>query len=250
MKKILSVVGVFTIISAGWFSWPVQGNNDHLTYAVLGDSVSTGFNSEKKWNNLENSWASGTAIDSHFSRLHKKFPNKKISVINLAIPGVDTSDIERQAKVAARIHLDYVTILIGSNDLCRGFHDVDIYEQRIRSAIKIITNRSPKVKILISSIPNIPEVRHVAKDLSCDRTWSKVMMMCDVSDEDKFYDVWWRMNTILDIISRSNDNVIFSDSLMMREIKKDSISKIDCFHPNLKAQKEIAEMTWNDGWFK
>ena len=249
MKKILSVVVFVTIIGAGWGSMSVEGTDNYLM-AVLGDSVSTGFNSENKWNNLENSWASGTAIDRHFVRLHKKFPNKQIEVLNLAIPGVDSSDIERQAKAASIVTLDYVTIFIGSNDLCRGFHNVGVYEQRIRSVIKIITDRSPKVKILISSIPNIVDARHAAKGLSCDKIWSKVMNTCDVSDEDKFYDVWWSMNTILDVISRSNDNVIFSDAVMTREIKKESISKIDCFHPNLKAQKEIAEMTWNDSWFK
>jgi len=216
--------------------------------ATLGDSASTAFNAASEWNNLGLSWSSGSEIESHFVRLKRQFPGKRVRVANFAVPGVDSSDIERQARQASRVELDYVTILIGSNDLCRG--DISEFRDRVISAVGILTNKSPDVKILISSTPNIVQAREVAKGLTCERIWSKVMERCDVSDGDKFYDQWWRLNAILDVIAQNTKQVKFSDAVMLRKIEPDSISRIDCFHPNLFAQERISELTWKQGWWK
>lgn len=248
MKKILSLVGICTAIGAGWFSWSIKSND--FMIASLGDSTTTAFNSEQKWNNMQNSWATGESIDSHVVKLRQKFPDKKIRFINLAIPGVDSRDIERQAEIAARVPLNYVSILIGSNDLCRGKVDINDYRRRLYSAVDILIKSSPDIKILISSIPNIAMAREVAKDLVCDKIWTKLMQRCDVSDEDRFYDDWWKINAALELLAQSNKQVKFSDAVMNQKIEPDSLSHLDCFHPSRKAQEDISEITWNQGWYK
>lgn len=248
MKKLLSIFGACSVVAASWWGFAVFDRD--FMMASLGDSTTTAFNSDRKWNNLENSWTAGRAIQSHYNRLVKLMPERNVRVINLAVPGVDSSDIVRQAKTASRVDLDYVTIMIGSNDLCRGVENIEFFRHRIYQAIKILVDSSPDVKILLSSTPNIVQARHVASELSCDPVWAKVMERCDVRDEDRFYEDWWALNAVLDIVGRNNDNVIFSDAVMTQKIEADSISRIDCFHPSKVAQESIAEITWDQGWYK
>lgn len=247
-KRILGFFGACSVIAASWWGFTVS--DDDFMMAVLGDSASTAFNSERKWNNLNNSWAGGRSVNSHYNRLVKLMPDKNVRVINLAVPGVDSHDVVRQAKTAASVELDYVTILIGSNDLCRGLDGIEGFRYRMYKAIKTLVDSSPDVKILLSSTPNIVQARHVAEDLVCDMVWTRVMEMCDVSSEDVFYESWWALNAVLDVIGQNNDNVIFSDAVMLQQIEPDSISLIDCFHASKQGQEMISELTWAQGWYK
>jgi len=248
MKKLLSIFGVCSVVAASWWGFTVKSSD--FMMAAIGDSMSTAFNADKDWNNLDLSWSAGENIESHYTRLVAKFPDRNIRVINLAVPGVDSSDIERQARDASRVELDYATILIGSNDLCRGLESIDTFRDRMISAIGILIKKSPGIKILLSSTPNIVQAREVASSLTSKRVWSKVMERCDVSDTDRFYEGWWKLNAVLDVIAQNNEQVKYSDGVMLRDIEVDSISEIDCFHANIHGQEAIAEITWAQGWFK
>jgi len=247
-KRILAFIGTMTLAGAMWYSYTARAND--FFYAALGDSGTTAFNSQKSWNNTENSWASGTKVESHFMRLKKFFPRKNIRVINMAVPGVKVADLERQAEQASSIPLDYATILIGANDFCGGEVDALAYGQLVINAINKMKEVSPKVKVLISSLPDMVQVRHVADTMSCDWLWKKAMQHCDVSDEAKFYENWNAMNTKLKDIAATMENVKYSEALSKAIVDKDSLSSIDCFHPSLAAQGKIAAMTWDEGFFK
>lgn len=246
ISKALWVVGFFSLVGAGWYAFPWE--EDTFYYAALGDSGTTAFNAEQDWNNKDYSWATGTKVNSHYMRLKKHHP--KIKVINMAIPGVKSDDLVRQAEQASIVKLDYVTILIGANDFCGGKADPEQYGDNIMKAIRVIQKKSPNAKILLSSLPNIPKVRAIAETMTCGLIWREAMKHCDVSDTNKFLNAWVGMNFELAKISMTSGNVRYSSSLSSREITKEGISNVDCFHPNNVGQEAIADMTWNDGFFK
>lgn len=248
MKKILAFIGTITVAGAMWYSFTVKA--DEFYFAALGDSGTTAFNAQKSWNNIENSWATGTKIKSHFVMLKEKLTGKRIRVINMAVPGVAVDDIIRQAEQASSIPLDYVTILIGANDFCGGNADPDSYGAKVLVAVNKIKEVSPKAKILLSSIPDMIQVRKVAATMQCNFLWKRAMQHCDVSDESKFYASWNAMNAKLKEIAATNENVKYSEALSKAIIDRDALSNIDCFHPSLAAQGKIAAMTWDEGFFK
>lgn len=244
-KKIFSMIGIATLIGAGWYFFPWQ--KDKFFYAALGDSGTTAFNADEGWNNKEYSWATGTKIKSHAERLRKMFDDVK--VINMAIPGVDSFDLPRQAEQASRVPLDYVTILIGANDFCEKTLNQEAFAVNIEKSIAIIKGKSPGAKILLSSLPNIPKVRAVAETMECKGIWPEAMKHCDVSDTAWFIENWGKMNKKLEQIAMKTDGVKYSPALANREITAEGISTVDCFHPSVAGQEAIAEMTWNDGFY-
>lgn len=246
-KKILYIVGIGTALGAGWLT--LKPDASTFNYAALGDSTTTAFNSKEAWNNPAYSWATGEEIESHLKRLRKVFPDREIVSLNIAFPGMREADLERQVDIATTRRVDYATILMGSNDLCHKT-PVDEYKAGVEKAVNRLIHHNPKIKILISSIPDIVQSRRVEKPESCDPIWKKVMEMCDVSDEERFYKAWGDMNLFLEKLAIKNEQVKFSDAIMTTELTTESISEIDCFHPSLLSQERIAELTWNQGWFK
>jgi lysophospholipase L1-like esterase len=244
-KKILSLIGIATLLAAGWYFFPWQ--KDKFFYAALGDSGTTAFNADEGWNNKEYSWATGDKVKSHAVRLRAIFDDVK--VINMAIPGVDSSDLPRQAEQAASVPLDYVTILIGANDFCEKTLNQEAFAANIKKSIALIKENSPGAKILLSSLPNIPRVRQVAETMTCKGIWPEAMKHCDVSDTAWFMENWDKMNKQLEKIAAETDGVKYSPALATREITAEGISSVDCFHPSVVGQEAIAEMTWRDGFY-
>lgn len=244
-EKLFWVSGFFTLVGAMWFTFPWEAGTFY--YAALGDSGTTAFNADQEWNNKDYSWATGTKVNSHYMRLQKKYD--KVKVINMAIPGADSTDLFRQADQASIVKLDYVTILIGANDFCNDIAEPEGYGKNVLKAIERIRKTSPRAKILLSSLPNIPKVRKVAETMSCKFIWREAMKHCDVSDTNKFMRNWVGMNMELSQIAMLDDGIRYSPSLSQREITAEGISNVDCFHPNAVGQEAIAEMTWKDGFY-
>jgi hypothetical protein len=91
--------------------------------AALGDSISTGFASCLVLTSCErNSWSTGDGIRvrSHYRRLLDQNPAIRGRTYNHARPGARADALAGQAQAAVRDRVDYVTVLIGANDVCRG----------------------------------------------------------------------------------------------------------------------------------
>ncbi|TDC68139.1 SGNH/GDSL hydrolase family protein [Micromonospora sp. KC606] len=130
--------------------------------AALGDSVSSGFGSCLALTSCRrNSWSTGDGVrvESHYRRLLDANPNIRGRARNHAVPGARAAALAGQAEAAVRDRADYVTVLIGANDACRGDIDnmttVATFRSQVDRGLRVLREGRPKARVLVASIPDL-----------------------------------------------------------------------------------------------
>lgn len=119
------------------------------------------------------SWFSGERVQSHGDRLasHLNASNEKLTVLNAAVSGAETSDLDGQVrkivdavKSGKNKGLLYLAVFIGSNDACKGTTPDGTPPSKMREnilkALKAINDlpQGYKTAVLISSLPRIADL--------------------------------------------------------------------------------------------
>jgi len=232
------------------------------------------------------SWASGANIRSHWMRLKAaEGASTDVEVLNVARSGGVVSEMEGQAQmILDRLakggieSLDYVTLFIGANDACSGESEVGTPPDKFRASMakafaKLATiQQKEKIRILVSSIPAIPdlgrdEILNARNRLgmTCDMVHRNVYKACPklIYWKSKGPDGYSRaMDSVISINQAIADSVkdaqrahpnldiaLSSSVAKVRLVKE--ILAIDCFHPNRIGQEQISAVLWQDQpWFK
>lgn len=241
--------------------------NEAFTIVALGDSITKAFNAEHYFGDSpEASWSTGTKTTpgfySHMQRLQKLFPQKKVSGYNYAVTGAMIKDIGSQVKSANAKKADYVTLVIGANDVCKwpakyqGY--LDEFTEHLKKNLDTLVAANPKVKITMSALPDVYRLWQLSKDTShCTNTWNfiglcKGLLANGLSNTQRldFKQRWDHANSnMASVAAMYPQNVKFSDAVATYEFDKDQISATDCFHPSTKGQSVLAQKTWEQGWF-
>lgn len=148
--------------------------------AALGDSITVGFASCLAPAACpRNSWATGTGtqVDSHYERIMKASPSIRGNAHNFAAPRATAADLASQAAAAADAGVEYVTVLIGANDVCRGriedMTDPKVFRQRIDAALDVLTQRLPNARVLVLSVPDVHRVWQAGyRNKAARKMWS------------------------------------------------------------------------------
>jgi lysophospholipase L1-like esterase len=229
------------------------------------------------------SWASGSSIPvmsmpSHLKRL-SQIAGKSIPYFNASLSGAEsdhvlnTQIVELRKWSREKLHQefpDYVTLLIGANDLCAKevgemVMTPDFYSH-VQQAVHEIVSTSPNTKVLLSSIPNVQKLRDVAKNakvwgaLSCEQVWKKAKLcatLTSLNDPEGRLMVANRLdefNRALHVISEDErdvygDRVRYAKHLFEADFTAKDLA-IDCFHPNKEGQAKVAERTFASSWWK
>lgn len=234
------------------------------------------------------SWATGVSsnysVKSHALRLaylHSK-QGTVLRAGSVSWSGDSSWDLNRQVNSAlewnrtrsANPGPDYVTVLIGANDVCADSvshmtSDRDYYNN-VDAAITRLVSANPNTKIMISSLPDINSLSGVAKRsrllgfapyARCEDIWRKTNLCYTLTrrpagslDEHLVSEKVNSINRMLgEITARVNrqtgkQSVMMSKHVFDRKFTDDDIS-IDCFHPNERGQNVIAQATWNDSFW-
>ncbi|MGI8729909.1 MAG: GDSL-type esterase/lipase family protein, partial [Solirubrobacteraceae bacterium] len=122
------------------------------------------------------SWSTGTSpdVNSHLLRLRAARP--ATSAQNLAVSGRKVSDLDRQAREAVSQGAEYVTILIGTNDICResleAMTPVATFRAQFAQAMSRLASGLPGARIFVASIPDPERLRALfAADATARSTW-------------------------------------------------------------------------------
>jgi lysophospholipase L1-like esterase len=117
--------------------------------AALGDSLTVGQGAGSG-----GSWATGTnaAVDSHLLRLDAEAPG--VSASNFAQAGKKVSALNGQAQRAVAAHAEYVTIMIGTNDVCGDLTSLATFRDQFSAAMTTLTGGLPAARIFVVSIPD------------------------------------------------------------------------------------------------
>lgn len=228
---------------------------------AIGDSITQGVNATGMGAHPAYSWSAGTAIRSHFARLHDMYGDA-VKAVNVSVSGARANALSDQVSSLIPYHPSYVTILLGANDACRWDpnqpQQIRRYLEQMHSGIQALVEHQPDVKIILAPIPNMKMLWQVGVVHNrCRMIWDTFnacpgLLNSDATDEDReaFQARVDDANDGLETIAHEfSANVKFDRDLTKIPFTWDDISHIDCFHPSAKGQEKLSRSTWDSGWF-
>lgn len=239
--------------------------------AATGDSITQAYNtgSTAFTDNPAASWSTGTnsTVVSHYTRLIAL--NSAISghAFNDSKSGAKMVDLAGQLAIVAGQHVDYVTILMGGNDVCTSSEStmtsVADFTTQLSNAMASFSTASPNTNIYVVSIPNVYNLWSVLKSNSLARFIWAIGGVCQSmlknplstaqADVDRRARVLQRevdFNTALANICaayarcRFDGNAVFGITFAASDV-----STRDYFHPSLSGQKKLAQVSWSAGYW-
>ena len=243
--------------------------------AAVGDSITRAFNVGSCCalsDAPEYSWATGDnpRVDSHYRRLLRMNPD--IRAFNFARSGAKVADLDRQLRGAAAQRADYVTVMIGANDLlavvgrlengCRpdpgAMTSVEAFRSRFREALERFTKARPEASILVASIVDVTRVWEIfSGDESVLKVWTRDGS-CRTALKARGTSAALRAvgarlveyNDILATVCDAFERCRWDGGAIGRyAFGKGDFSPVDYFHPNATGQRRIAEITWRAGYW-
>jgi len=178
------------------------------------------------------------------------------------VPGARADDLARQAKLAVKAKVDYVTVLIGANDACASSVDrmtsAATFRSEIDAGLKTLKKGLPKAHVLVVSLPDLYRLWELGHDdAHARRAWK--LGICpslladpastDQADQDRRDKVRQRIDDYDDELHGACTaygdrchwdhgavhGVRFSLSL---------VNHLDYFHPDADGQKRLADVTY------
>jgi lysophospholipase L1-like esterase len=233
--------------------------------AALGDSITTGFGACITMVHCERqSWSTGTSLQvkSHYRRL--RADNRAIDDRNhnYAQNGAVVADLPAQAKRAVGAKVEYVTVLIGANDVCQPRVDlmtpVADFRHDLDIALRSLKKGLPKARVLVVSIPDLNrlwEVGHTEE--RAVRAWArgtcpallanpKSTAQPDASRRAAVAKRVDAYNAQLAAACKAYGKLCTYDGGAAHRVRfdLDMVNRLDWFHPDSEGQKKLAEVTY------
>lgn len=230
----------------------------------IGDSVTTANNAKSWGDNEGTNWSTGHldryGVKSHYQRLTSFLKNQEVRAVNVAVSGATSDDIALQVDALLQDNPNYVTILVGGNDACSwSSHyekDLERFKIRIENAIIKLINNNFGIKILLVSVPNMYHLWQLGQN-DCGWLWDLSGACPDLlssysteSDRSSFVNRLNEINkTFIELQKKYSTHIKHDVSVANYKFEKEDVSTKDCFHPSLKGQSKLAEITWGNSWF-
>jgi lysophospholipase L1-like esterase len=239
--------------------------------ASTGDSITRAFNTGffPYVDNPSASWSTGTnaSVSSHYTRLVALQPAISGHAYNDAKSGAKMVDLAGQMTTAAKQRVDYVTVLMGGNDVCTSSESsmtsIADFRAQFVTAMHVISSSSPSTRIYVVSIPNVYNLWSVLKDSFAARTVWALFGVCQSmlanptsmssGDVDRRYRVLRRdidFNAVLQSVCtqyarcRYDGGAVFGTTFLASDV-----TSRDYFHPSIAGQAKLAAVTWSAGYW-
>ena len=253
-----------------------------------GDSMTEAIDAELPGANHWASWANGyhgfwqwlfclTDVNSHNQRITKNFGRRGRRNYMEAVSGADMFDFPWQAQQAVDHQAQYVTVLMGHNDVCQhDFTDIptdEEYEGNLRAGMETLKTGLPEgATVYVVGIVDIYRLWKIARHkkalgiVDCEVLWAFTLLdlfPCGTmlsplnSEADRQFtgERNIRFNEILETVTaeyEANDSrhhYVFTDIVFHYPFVESQVSDIDCFHPSASGQKLLSQITWQAGPF-
>jgi lysophospholipase L1-like esterase len=237
---------------------PVAGFPSSMV--ALGDSLTAAFGSCLAPSSCpRNSWSTGngTQVNSHYRRILKENPAIEDRAVNLAVPGATVSDLSDQADAAVKKPAEYITILIGANDACRGDMTAPgTFRTKLDAALATLRKGLPKSQLLLVGIPNVFRVWEIGhtnklalavwKTGICPNLLANATSLndADVARRNAFRDRIGAYNAELKAACTGYGSRCRYDDVATFAFELTMLSASDFFHPNASGQNALAEQTY------
>ncbi|HUF06578.1 MAG TPA: carboxypeptidase regulatory-like domain-containing protein [Candidatus Binatia bacterium] len=234
--------------------------------AATGDSITRAFNlcffpfsdcPARSW-----STGSNSTVKSHAYRLEITG-----SAYNDAVSGAKMADLPGQATTVSGRNVDYVTVLMGGNDVCTdtesAMTDPASYEADFRTAMNTLAADTTPPLVYVVSIPNVKMLWEILKDNSSARSAWNSYNICqsllanplstDQADVDRRERVKQRnmaFNQALRVacadyaFCRFDGEAGFGTAFVPNDV-----STRDYFHPSTAGQTKLASVSYDHGYW-
>ena len=214
-----------------------------------------------------NSWSTGGAswdrVTSLYERIRALNPAIAGRNYNDAVSGAKMANGPAQAQRAVTQQAQFVTILLGANDLCtsspRSMTRVRIFRAQLRQTLQVLISGLPKnARILVASIPDVYRLwalyhTHWIARLVWDAADICQSLLAPTRTEEQRQLVRTRniaFNAVLAKECAAYPRCRFDRNAVFNfQFSGSHVSKLDYFHPNLAGQAELARVTWAHTWW-
>jgi hypothetical protein len=258
-----------TIILAGLVTRPAWATTPQLpnSMAALGDSITRAYDvccfyGDHPGQSWSTGYTSYDGISSHYERIKLAKPAITGHAYNDAVTGAKMSAAPTQAATAVAQSAQYVTILMGANDLCTSspstMTPTDTFRTQFQSAMATLMGQDPKPYVFVSSIPNIYQLWQVLHTNSVARwVWANFhicqSMLGAIRTEAERQQVVAReqaFNQVLaDTCAKYSRCRWDGLALYNYQFGASQVSTLDYFHPSLSGQAKLASITWTASWW-
>jgi lysophospholipase L1-like esterase len=268
-RSVRIVVLLLMIILVGLVARPAWASTPPLpdSMAALGDSITRAYDVCCYYGDHPGqSWSTGyTSYDgivSHYERIKQVNPPIAGHPYNDAVTGAKMSAAPTQADKAVAQGAQYVTILLGANDLCTSspstMTSTATFQTEFQAAMAKLTAGLPKAHVFVSSIPNLYQLWQVLHTNSLARwVWATAhicqSMLGATRTEAERQQVVAREQAFNQILAETCANYARCrwDGLAVYnyQFSASQISTLDYFHPSLSGQATLARITWARSWW-
>jgi lysophospholipase L1-like esterase len=236
--------------------------------AAAGDSITRAFDATSCPSPYSDcpaySWSTGTkaSVNSQYLRILALNPKIKRHAFNDAKTGAQMSALDGQLATAASQHVQYVTVLMGANDVCTSsistMTPTATFQAEVQKALADFFTADPRARLYMSSLPNIFQLWSVLhNNPNAQAAWAffhicQSMLAASNTDAQRQQVVDQEVADNQALASAcaaythcrwdgyAGYNYAFSAS---------DISTLDYFHPNVTGQQVIAGITWKASYW-
>lgn len=235
--------------------------------AVIGDSISQGFDSECCGAQPRHSWATGDdpidAVRSHYERIFAANPAIAGRNHDDAVMSARMADAPSQAARAVAQKAQYVVIEMGGNDLCTGspssMTPVATFRSQFHAALRTLASGLPAgAHVFVASIPNVDRLWQILHDdMQAELVWRvagicQSMLSVDNTEADRRA-VVAREQAFNSILGNECRQFAFcrydQGAIYGFRFGADDVNHIDWFHPSTEGQASFADLTWPRSWW-
>lgn len=213
------------------------------------------------------SWSTGSAswdgVRSHYERIRALDGAISGHAYNDSVSGARMSAAPTQASRAVAQGAQYVTILMGANDVCTSspstMTSVSTFRQQYRAALATLDAGLPgRARIFVASIPDVYQLWQLYhSDATAQLVWG-VARICQSmlspsrteADRQAVRQRIIDLNTVLQQECATYSRCRFDGNAVFGyQFSRSQVSKLDYFHPSLSGQAALASITWARSWW-
>ena len=237
--------------------------------AAVGDSITQAASSAGSLGTdaPQNSWSTGTssAVNSHYLRLVAAGAPIAGQNHNRSVSGAKMGGLAAQMQTVVPLQPDYLTVLMGGNDLCTDtvaqMTSVTDFRNQFSAAMATLTAGSPTTNVYVVSIPNVYQLWNLFKGNVWARFIWGVAGICQsllanptstqAADVQRRETVRQRnidFNAALASVCaqfarcRFDGNASFNTAFAASDVSG------DYFHPSVAGQAKLSAVSWAAGY--
>lgn len=214
-----------------------------------------------------NSWSTGTSssVNSHYLRLIGAGAPISGEAYNASVSGAKAVDLNAQMQSVVGLQPDYVTVLIGGNDLCTdtvaAMTSVTDFRAHLSTAMATLAAGSPDTYVYVVSIPDIYQLWNLFKgNWRARLVWSAADICQSLlanptstqqTDVQRRAAVRQRnidFNAVLADVCAAHARCHFDGNAVFNTAFTTSDVSGDYFHPSVSGQAKLAAVSWGAGF--